>query len=83
MTDIRSEVHAEVDRMTEKELLGLKEILATYPDKFGAFLRNLPLDDEPLTREDEIALAESEEWFRRNGGKGIPHEEVVREFGLE
>ena len=69
--------------MTEMELLGLKEILATYPDEFGAFLRSVPWDDEPLTEEDERALAESEEWFRRNGGKGIPHEQVVREFGIE
>ena len=69
--------------MTEKELLGLNEILATYPDNFGAFLWNVPWDDEPHTEEDEKALAESEEWFRRNGGKGIPHEQVVREFRLE
>lgn len=83
MSDIRSEVHEEVDRMTEKELLGLKEFLATYPDKMGAFLRNVPWDDEPLTEEEEALVAESDEWFRQNDGKGIPDEEVARRLGLE
>lgn len=58
--------------MTEKELLGLTEFLATYPDEFGAFLRNVPWDDEPLTEEDEKVLAECEEWLRQDGGKGRP-----------
>lgn len=83
MSGIRSELHEEIDRMDEKELLGLKKFLATYPDELGAFLRTVPWDDEPLTEEDEKALAESEEWFRQNGGKGIPHDEVMREHRLK
>lgn len=83
MADIRSEVHEEIDRMTEKELLGLKEFLATFPDRVGAMLRNAPVDDEPVTEEDLRAIADSQEWFRQNGGKGIPHDQVVQELGLE
>ena len=37
-----------------------------------------PEDDEPLTEEDRIALEEAEAEIR--AGKGIPHEEVVREL---
>ena len=37
-----------------------------------------PEDDEPLTEEDRIAIAEAEAEIR--AGKGIPHEEVVREL---
>lgn len=81
MSDLRSELHEEINRMDEGELLGLKKFLATYPDKIGAVLRNAPWDDEPLTEEDEKAVAESEEWFRQNGGKGIPHDQVMRELG--
>ncbi len=83
MADIRNEVHEEIDRMTEKELLGLKEFLATFPDRVGAMLRNAPVDDEPVTEEDLRAIAESQEWFRQNGGRGIPHDQVVQELGLE
>ena len=83
MADIRNEMHEEIDRMTEKELLGLKEFLATFPDRVGAMLRNAPVDDEPVTEEDLRAIADSQEWFRQNGGKGIPHDRVVQELGLE
>jgi hypothetical protein len=39
-----------------------------------------PEDDEPLTQEDCDALDRAEEWFKHN--EGIPHEEVLAEFGL-
>lgn len=83
MADIRSEIHGEIDRMPKDELPGLREFLSTYPDQLGAFLRNAPLDDEPVTEEDRLAVAEAEESIRRNGCKCIPHEQVVRELGLE
>ena len=83
MSDLRNELHEEINRMDEGELLGLKKFLATYPDELGAYLRTVPWDDEPYTEEDEKAVAESEQWFRQNGGKGIPHEEVVRALGLK
>ena len=79
---IRAEIHEEINRMTEDELLGLRRFLATYPDRIGAVLRNAPLDDEPETEEERLAVAEAEEWLKQNGGKGISHEQVMRELGL-
>ncbi len=83
MTDIRAEVQEEIDRMTEEELLGLKEFLSNYPSRVAAVFRNAPWSDEPLTEEERIAIAESHEWFKQNDGRGIPHEEVVKELGLD
>lgn len=83
MTAVRDQVHKQVDGMTDDEIRGLKEFLATYPDRLGAVLRNAPWDDEPWTEEDERAWAEAEEWLEQNGGRGIPHEEIVRRHGLK
>lgn len=69
--------------MTEDELVGLKEFPATYPDRLGAVLRNAPWNDGPETEEERLSVAEVEEWFKQNGRKRIPHEEVVRQLGLE
>ena len=80
---ICAEIHEEIDRMTEDELFGLRRFLATYPDRIGSVLRNAPLDDESETEEERLAVAEAEEWLKQNGGKGIPHEQVMRELGLE
>ena len=41
-----------------------------------------PVDDEPLTEEEEQALDRAEAWLDQNGGNGIPHEEILAEFGL-
>ena len=82
MTDIRSELHEEVDRMNEQEMLGLKEYLASYPSRLAAFFRNARWDDEPVTEEDRLAIAEADEWLKQDGGEGIPHEEICRRHGL-
>lgn len=41
-----------------------------------------PVDEEPLTEEEDRALDRAEVWLQQNGGKGIPHEEILAEFGL-
>jgi hypothetical protein len=41
-----------------------------------------PVDDEPITEEDVRRVREGEAWFAARGGKGIPMEEVLAEFGL-
>ena len=83
MADIRSEIHNELDRVAEGELLEPRTFLATLPDRLGAFLRNAPLDDEQETEEEMLAVAEAQDSIRLNGGKCIPHEQVMRGLGLE
>ena len=83
MTEIRKEVHEEIDRMPEEQVVGLKNILASYPTPLDAACRNAPESDEPETEEEARLVAEADEWLRQNGGRGIPHEEIVREFSLE
>jgi hypothetical protein len=34
------------------------------------------------TRKEERATAKARQWLLENGGKGIPHEEVLADFGL-
>ena len=83
MTDIRKEVHDEIDRTTDRQVAGLKEFLATFPRPLAAACRNAPESDEPETEEEARLVAKAKEWLRQNGGKGIPHAEIRREFRLE
>jgi hypothetical protein len=57
----------------------LMEALARDP--VARSIASAPLDDEPLTEEDQ-ALERAEAWLERNGGKGIPHALILAEFGL-
>ena len=45
-------------------------------------IANAPIDDEPESEEERQAVAESKAWFKQRGGQGIPHEEVLADFGL-
>ena len=83
MADVRKDVHEEIDRLPDRDLAGVKEFLASYPTPLDATCRNAPEADEPLTEEEELLVAEAEEWLSQNGGRGIPHEKVMRELGLE
>ena len=42
-----------------------------------------PPDDEPVTEQDRRRMQDGQAWFAQRGGKGIPMEEVLAEFGLK
>lgn len=50
-------------------------------DPVSRSLVTAPSDDEPTTEEEIRAIETSKQWFRHN--KGIPHAEVLAEFGLK
>jgi hypothetical protein len=49
-------------------------------DPVSRAIANAPIDDEPVTPEEEAAVEESREWLKHN--KGIPHEQILAEFGI-
>jgi len=72
MSDTRQHVHELVDRLPAVQLDALAGLLESM---VGAE-REEPGDQE------ERAVDEAKEWLRANGGRGIPHEEVLADFGL-
>jgi hypothetical protein len=80
MSDTRQHAHELIDRMPETQLSALVGLLETIVDPVAVALRDAPLDDEPMTEEDERAVKESREWFKHN--PGIPFEQVVAELGF-
>ncbi len=84
MTDgTRQLAHQLIDRLQEAQLSGLVQFLETVVNPVTGALRKAPLEDEPITGEEEHAVAEAREWLKRHGGKGIPHTEAMRRLGLE
>jgi hypothetical protein len=57
------------------------------PAKLGAVRSLLEVmvhdDDEPVTEEDRRRFHEGQAWFAQRGGKGIPMEDVLADFGLK
>lgn len=51
-------------------------------DPVSRSLATAPVDDEPLTDEEDRALSRADAWLKERGGRGIPHAEILAEFGL-
>jgi len=78
--DTRQHVHALVDQLPPVQLAAVETLLQSMLDPLSRKLALAPIDDEPFTEEDRQAVAEADEWLKRN--KPIPMEEVLADFGL-
>ena len=79
-TDARQRAHELIDCLPDAQISALVGLLTTIVDPVTVALRDAPFDDEPITEEEERAVAESREWFKHN--PGIPFEQVVAELGF-
>jgi hypothetical protein len=68
----RQQAHALLDLLPPAKLGVVRSLLAVMVDDD---------DEEELTEEDRRALRASDEYFR-NGGQGIPFEQVVADLGF-
>jgi hypothetical protein len=80
MADTKEHAHELIDLLPPKQLTAVVGLLEAILDPVAIALANAPLDDEPLTEEEEKALGAAREWLKSN--KGIPHEQVLAELGI-
>ena len=66
----RQQAHALLDQLPPAKLGVVRSLLEVMID-----------DEEELTEEDRRALRASDEYFR-NGGQGVPFEQVVADLGF-
>lgn len=76
----REHAHQLIDCLPETQLSALVGLLETIVNPVAAALRNAPIDDEPVTEEEERAVAEARQWLQHN--PGIPLERVAAELGF-
>jgi hypothetical protein len=80
MADTKEHAYELIDRLPPTQLSAVVGLLEAMLDPVSLAIANAPLDDEPLTAEEEKALGEAREWSKHN--KGIPHEQVLAELGI-
>ena len=77
----REHAHELIERLPESQVSALVGLLETMIDPANVSIRNAPIDDEPVTEEEERAVAASRAWFEKNPD-GIPFEDVVADLGF-
>jgi hypothetical protein len=79
----KQHAHELIEQLAPSQISTAVRLLeAILLDPVARALANAPLDDEPVTEEDCLVFEAGQAWLRENGGKGIPMEEILAEFGL-
>jgi hypothetical protein len=81
--EARSRLHDLIESLPSDDVptaLRVLEALNSSSDSIPLALRDIPFDDEPETEEERAAVAEARREIEE--GKGIPHDEVMRQYGL-
>lgn len=71
-----------IDKLPASQIPAAIGMLRSLLDPVSRAIANAPVDDEPESEDERKAVAKSKAWFKQRGGEGIPHEEVLAEFGL-
>jgi len=80
MADTKEHAHELIERLAPRQVTAVVGLLEAMLDPVSLAIANAPIDDEPITPEEEKAIAEAREWLKHN--PGIPHEQVLAELGI-
>lgn len=74
----KQQIHELIDRLAPSQIAAVRGLLEAMlgPVALAA------ADDEPVIEEDRTRFREGQAWLARRGGKGIPMDQVLAEFGL-
>jgi hypothetical protein len=76
----RLQAHALLDALPAEKLTAVRSLLEVMVEPLSRSLALAPIDDEEITPETAAALDRARASL--DCGQGIPHEEILREFGL-
>jgi len=77
----KQQAHTLIERLDSKQISTAVRFLEfMLLDPLARSLTTAPIDDEPVSPEEAAALDQARASLDR--GEGIPHEEILREFGL-
>ncbi|HKI10505.1 MAG TPA: hypothetical protein VKA02_00220 [Candidatus Acidoferrum sp.] len=80
MADTKEHAHELIERLAPSQVTAVVGLLEAMLDPVSRSLANAPLDDEPVSEEEAREIAAARASLDR--GEGIPHKQVLAEFGL-
>jgi hypothetical protein len=80
LTDERQQAHALLDMLPQEKLTAVRSLLEVMVEPLSRSLSSAPVEEEEITSETAAAIDRARASLAR--GEGIPHEDILREFGL-
>jgi len=81
MANSKERAHELIDRLPARQLPAVVGVLEAMLDPLSLGLASAQVEEEEITTETAASLDRARASLAR--GEGIPHEEIMREFGLE
>jgi len=69
-----------IEQLAPKQTSAVVELLESILDPVSRAIANAPIDDAPVTAEEDAAVEESRQWLKHN--KGMPHQQVLADLGI-
>ena len=76
----RRQAHELLDLLPEDKLNAVRNLLEVMVEPLARSLTMAPMEEEEITQETAEALERARVSLAR--GEGVPHEDILREFGL-
>lgn len=81
-TNPKQEAHELIDRISTAQASAVVTLITSMLDPVDRAIANAPFEDEEIGDEETRAVAASKAWLAEHPGGGIPHEELLAEFGI-
>jgi hypothetical protein len=81
VTQERKQAHALLDMLPQEKLTAVRSLLEVMVEPLSRSLASAPVEEEEITPETSAAIDRARASLAR--GEGIPHEDILREFGLD
>jgi hypothetical protein len=80
ITQERRQAHALLDMLPQEKLTAVRSLLEVMVEPLSRSLASAPVEEEEITPETAAAIERARASLAR--GEGIPHEDILREFGM-
>jgi len=82
-TNPKQEAHELIERISVAQASAVVTLITSMLDPVDRAIANAPFEDEEISGEESRAVAASKAWLAEHPGEGIPHEELLAEFGIK
>lgn len=82
-TNPKQEAHELIERISVAQASAVVTLITSMLDPVDRAIANAPFEDEEISEEENRAVAASRAWLAEHPGEGIPHEELLAEFGVK
>lgn len=80
MANSKKHAHEMIDRLVPSQLSAVVNLMEVMLDPVSRSLAEAKVEQEPVSPEEAAALDQAHASLER--GEGIPHDEILREFGI-